>query len=62
MSYIKSENRTSNRSYSFLILTENNQNNIFKYAYDEGKNRAVKPQQPNDCFRSDVPVTYYKDK
>lgn len=62
MSYIKSENRTSNRSYSFLILTENNLNNIFKRAYKEGKNHAVKLKQSNDYFKSDVPATYYKVK
>ena len=62
MSYIKSENRTSNRSYNFLILTKNNPNNIFKHACDEGKNHAVKLEQSNDCFRSDVLATYYKEK
>lgn len=62
MPSIKSENRTSNRSYNFLILTENNLNNIFNHAYDAGKNNGVKLEQSNDCFGSGVPATYYLDK
>lgn len=49
--HIKSENRTCNRSYNFLILTENNLSNIFKHAYEEGKNHAVQLEQCNDCLQ-----------
>lgn len=59
-SYIMSENRASNRTYSFSILTENNLNNTFQRVYDEVKNPNVKVDTSKDSFRSDVPAYYYK--
>lgn len=47
---------------SSWFLTANNLNNIFKHAYGEGRNHAVKLEQSNCCFTSDGPATYYKDK